>query len=719
MPDLLSLSQQLLSVDCHSQTMSGPQEQSAHDSVPELRQRIQELEGMLHAYRQRLARALPPGQAHEPDSHSSNPHERARLEIEERLKAVLENTTAVVFMKDLEGRYLLVNQRWAKLFHTTPEETIGKFDHDIFPPVMAAAFRENDARVVAAGEPLQLEETAPHADGPHTYLSVKFPLRDAAGRIHAVGGIATDITERKRAEEALRQAQQAAEAANSTKSTFLANMSHEIRTPMSGIIGMSELLLDTNLDHSQRYYLKMLKQSADSLLELLNDVLDFSKIEAGKMELDLHEFDLGMLVAETLQGVGVRAFQKRLVLQHDINPEVPPRLIGDAGRLRQILLNLVGNAIKFTSKGSVTIGVKIESETADQIVLHFIVRDTGVGISEDMHERIFEAFTQAETTTTRRFGGTGLGLAICRDLVELMHGRIWVESKLGAGSIFHFTAALGRTSGITIKPLSPRQEPEVTAHASLKVLVVEDGQVNQVVSARMLEKRGHHVTLASSGEKAVARCKKESFDAILMDVQMPGMSGLEATAAIRKQEATSGRHARIIAMTANAMPGDRELCLGAGMDDYLAKPLHASDLYRAVEQATPQKLAAPCALEEATPASGIGGESFDAAAFRDSAGDEKLMRKLVAIFPEDSRKYLTKAEKALTANKARALYEAAHSLKGMLGVYAMPRALHLASELCEYAHAGDLKGAQLMFRQLNEECTLAQQALNSGFDPAI
>jgi len=836
--------------------MSDTLEQAAGDSVPELKQRIQELEAQLNACRQRLLDAADGKgnaltEAQKGDDLERRLIEQARQETEERLRAILDNTPAVVFMKDLQGRYLLVNKRWAKLFHTTPEETVGKLDADIFPPDLARAFRENDAKVAEAGVPMQMEEVAPHEDGQHTYLSVKFPLRDAAGTIHAVGGIATDITEqkkflgaleqseerfklavrgtndgiwdwdirtgevffsphwkamvgyqddeigndfssfekllhpedhdrvmavlddylhsripryavefrfrhkdgswrwilargralrddggkpyrmagshtdvteRKHDEEELRHARHAAEAANSAKSVFLANMSHEIRTPMNGVIGMSELLLGTKLDDSQRQHLEMLKHSADSLLELLNDILDFSKIEAGKMELDSHEFDLNAIVTETVQAMSARAYQKRLVLLHHISPDVPARLIGDDGRLRQILINLIGNAIKFTHKGGVTIEVEVDSGTADLLMLHFKINDTGIGIAGDMHERIFEAFTQAESSTTRRYGGTGLGLAICRDLVKLMHGRIWVESQPGVGSTFHFTAGFGRTSGISIRPVSPRVEPVVTAHASMKLLVVEDGHVNQLVSSRMLEKRGHLVTLASSGEEALDFYRSDTFDAILMDVQMPGMNGLEATARIRQIEQAQGGHIPIIAMTANAMKGEREMCLTAGMDDYLSKPLRSTELYQVVEQFTrraPQPPGSAVVKFEPDPVRApTEGPAFDAAAFRESADDDKLMRKLIAIFPEDSQKYMRKAEKALAVGKAQPLYEAAHSLKGMLGIYAAPKALRLSSELCEYAHAGDLKGAQLMFEQLKREITLVAAAL-VAFDPVI
>ncbi len=693
--------------------MSETNEHAAGDSVPELKQRIRELAGMLHACRLRMPNA--PAEA-----------VREMAESEERFALAVRGTNDGIWDWDIRSGKVFFSPPWKSMIGYEDDEL-----ENVFATFETLLHPEDHDRVLdtlndylAGSIPrYSVEFRFRHKDGSWRWILARGrALRDENDKPYRMAGSHTDVTERKQAEEELRQARRAAESANSAKSAFLANMSHEIRTPMNGVIGMSELLLGTDLNETQREYLEMLKLSADSLLELLNDILDFSKIEAGRMELDAHEFDLSEVVTEISQAMGIRAFQKRLVFKHHITPEVPVRLIGDDGRLRQILVNLIGNAIKFTHKGGVTIEVSMESETADKVTLHFKINDTGIGIAADMRESIFEAFTQAEHSTARRYGGTGLGLAICHDLVALMQGRIWVESQPGEGSTFHFTAAFGRTSGISIKPRSPRIQPVVIAQSSMKVLIVEDGHVSQLVGARMLEKRGHVVTLASNGKEAIDRCDKEAFDAILMDVHMPGINGYEATARIRQAEKASGRHVPIIAMTANAMKGDRERCLAAGMDDYIAKPLRSAELFQVVEQfalpsAAPEPAQPPPAPTPPSPRPQTETPPFDLAEFRESTGDEKLMRKLVAIFSEDAQKYLRKAEKALTAGKARPLYEAAHSLKGMLGVYAARKALTLSSELCEYAHAGDLKGAQIMLDQLKKECALLGDALLAAFGP--
>ncbi len=682
-------------------------------------------------------------------------NERMRAEetlSEERrvLRALIDNVPDFMYVKDAQSRFVVANASLAgSMGVKSSEELLHKTDFDFYPKELADAYYQDEQNVIRTKQPLfNREEQGFDADGNRIWLlTTKVPLYDKNGRVTGVAGIGRDITHLKKTQEEMQKATEAAEAASRAKSEFLANMSHEIRTPLNGVMGMTDLALDTELTAEQREYLETVKMSGDSLLTVINDILDFSKIEAGKIDLENIDFNLRESLETTLKTLALRADEKGLELLCEVAPGVPEIVRGDSSRLRQIVVNLVGNAIKFTDVGEVAIKVQLESREGSECVCQFTVADSGIGIPEDKRESIFDPFSQADTSTTRKYGGTGLGLTISTRLVRMMGGKIWMESEMGSGSQFHFTVRLGvadakeirlgtiappeilrgvrvlvvddnRTncrilegmltrwlmkptsvnggaaalaqlsaareegepynliltdmhmpdmdgfalveqirhkpelatatimmltsaghrgdaarcqelgvSAYLLKPIRQSELREAVARvlgarehdgaiplitrfslqdarepdAYLSVLLAEDNLVNQRLVVRLLEKRGHRVVVAGTGLEALQALEKESFDLVLMDVQMPEMDGLEATAAIREKEKSNGRHQPVVALTAHAMKGDREKCMAGGMDGYLSKPIRPQELDQLLEIYVARRLEARSVTEPAMP----------------------------------------------------------------------------------------------------------------------
>jgi len=662
--------------------------------------------------------------------------ERKRAREEQfKLISLIESTDDFIALASPEGRITYLNQGACRLIGLEdaqaalglpmlalhPESRWAQLRGSISTAMRTGSYRtETQLRHFRTGEPIDVLLNG---------LVVRQP---DSGEVLSFAAIMHDITQRKQNEQALLVAKQSAETATRLKSEFLANMSHEIRTPMNGVIGMAGLLLDTELTPEQRHYAEIVRSSGESLLALINDILDFSKIEAHKLELEVVDFDLRSILEDAVHLLSAAARKKGIGLGHAIAPEVPLQLRGDSGRLRQILLNLGGNAVKFTPAGRVSIETRLDREDKRSAAIRFSVKDTGIGIAADRQHEIFSPFTQGDGSTTRKYGGTGLGLAISRQLAELLGGEIGVRSEPGHGSTFWFTAVLEKRPGkVRADFRSPRAQAVDQGRAGRRgsrmsrrtgrILLAEDNITNQQVALAILEKLGCRADAVANGKEALTSLRRIPYDLVLMDCQMPEMNGYEASAAIRDpQSGVINPQIPIVALTAHAMKGDREKCLAAGMNDYVVKPVDRATLAAALDQwLRGDTDSSPAGAVPDGAARTEGPRATSPAVFDEGAlverlmGDRTLARTIVRGFLDDMPKQLAALRSHLSGGDTAAVQRQAHSIKGAAATVGGNTLRQAALEMEEAARTGDTGGMAARLDEVERQFQAVQKAIES------
>ena len=660
--------------------------------------------------------------------------ERSLVESEARYRQLAEIFPETLFEANLEGRITYANAHALRVFKVTEAD----IDNGIN---MLELVTPDDKQKVSQRVKARLEGTsggfteyrALRKNGEvFDALAYSAPMYEMS-RVTGIRGFILDISERKQAEQKLLETNRQlaettvranllaaqAEQASAAKGEFLANMSHEIRTPMNGVIGMTGLLLDTELTVEQRQFAESARSSAESLLALINDILDFSKIEAGKLTLECLDFDVRSVFDDIARIVGLSAEQKNLDLICSVSDKVPAVLRGDPGRVRQILFNLVGNAVKFTYGGEILVRAKVESETESGLLVHFSVRDTGIGIPEGKLDSLFEKFTQVDASTTRRYGGSGLGLAISKQLAELMGGQIGVQSVEGLGSEFWFTALLEVPQATQTSPKSSasRLIASKAGRSGLRVLVAEDNITNQQVALGILRKLGHHADAVANGREVLEALRNIPYDLVLMDVQMPEMDGLDATRSLRAgTDEVLNRSIPVIAMTARAMQGDREKCLEAGMNDYISKPVTPTTLSRVLERwrahlsivDETDALVTQQTHPENTPI-------FNEASLLDRLmGDRSLARVIIRGFLDDVPQQIATLEEFLEKCDDIGVERQAHSIRGAAAVVGGDSLVQMATEIEHAGHRGDLKKVGDFVSELRNRFEQLEKAMKAS-----